>query len=424
MTPAIIPVQPPAIEPYGAHEPTVRKETRRAPRWLQVVSHLDPKYGGLSSAVPALGRYLDERSHVRSSLAAFCVPGEHYEPEGYIHGQLTFWPASRKQWLPSTLRANPLRDEFKDLVRKADGVHIHGLWEASTAVAASTARKLGIAYIISAHGMLEPWALRNHRLRKLAYSLFIESHNVRHASGLHALSRAEAHQFIRFGARSPIAVIPNGVDMPVSNNPALFLDRFAHLRGKRILLFLSRLHPKKGVDLLLQAWSQLASTFPEAHLVIAGPDFEGTRAGLERIVAANELQNSVTFTGMLRDELKWSALAAAECFVLPSHSEGLSVSILEALGMGLPVIVTWPCNMPEVREFQTGWLIPTTVPALTSAVEALLQNSPQTNQQIGSRGKDLIATRYTWTIVAQQMADFYAWVLGGPAPSSLNLIHP
>jgi glycosyltransferase involved in cell wall biosynthesis len=214
------------------------------------------------------------------------------------------------------------------------------------------------------------------------------------------------------------------VDIPVSTNPALFLDRFAHLRGKRILLFLSRLHPKKGVDLLLPTWSQLASTFPEAHLVLAGPDFEDTRAGLERIVAANNLQDSVTFTGMLRDELKWSALAAAECFILPSHSEGLSVSILEALGMGLPVIVTSPCNMPEVREFQTGWLIPTTIPALTSAVEELLQNSPQTNQQIGSRGKDLIATRYTWTIVAQQMADFYAWVLGGPVPSSLNLIHP
>jgi glycosyltransferase involved in cell wall biosynthesis len=424
MTLATKPMQSYAVTAFAAPKYPITQARKRQHRWLQVVSHLDPRYGGLSTAVPALGRHLDEISHIGTSLAAFCVPGEHYEPEGYVHRQLTFWPASRKQWMSLPFRANPLRDEFAGLVREVDGVHIHGLWEASTNVAAVTARKLGIPYIVSAHGMLEPWALRNHRLRKLFYSFLIESHNVRRAAGLHALSNAEARQFIRFGARTSIAVIPNGVDIPASTNESLFLDSFPHLRGKRILLFLSRLHPKKGVDLLLNAWTEISSNFPGAHLVLAGPDFDDTRAALEHMVAAKKLQSSVTFAGMLRDNLKWSAFASSECFVLPSHSEGLSVSILEAMGMGLPVIVTWPCNMPEVREFQTGWVIPTTVPALTAAVSELFQNTPQTNGQIGARGKDLIATRFTWPIVAQQMADFYSWVQGAPAPATLNLIHP
>ena len=424
MTPATTPIPSDAVTAFAGSRAPIPQTLKRPHRWLQVVSHLDPRYGGLSSAVPALGRHLDEISHIGTSLAAFCVPGEHYEPEGYVHGQLTFWPASRKQWMSLPFRSNPLREEFEALARKVDGVHIHGLWEASTNVGAATARKVGIPYIVSAHGMLEPWALRNHRLRKLVYSFVIESHNVRRAAGLHALSQAEAHQFIRFGARTSIAVIPNGVDIPVSTDASLFLDSFPLLRGKRILLFLSRLHPKKGVDLLLKAWSEITSSFPDAHLVLAGPDFEDTRATLEHMVVANKLESSVTFAGMLRDSLKWSAFAAAECFILPSHSEGLSVSILEAMSVGLPVIVTWPCNMPEVREFQTGWLIPTTVPALTAAILELFQNSPETNRQIGARGKDLIATRFTWPVVAQQMADFYSWVQGAPAPASLNLIHP
>ena len=392
---------------------------RRDGRWMEVVSHIDPRYGGLSASVPALGRRLVEDAETATSLAAFCAPNEQYTPTGYTQGDLTFWPASRKPWLSSKLRHS-----FTAQMQRSNGVHIHGLWEQSTTIAAHTARSLRIPYIVSAHGMLEPWALAAKRFKKLVYSALIERRNVAEAACLHALTRAEAQQFIDFGARSPIAVIPNGVDIPAGRDAGPFLDRCPELAGKRIVLFLARLHPKKGLDLLLQSWTKLATSWPDAHLVVAGPDCEGTLARLQELVERHQLGSSVLFTGMLRDTLKWSAFAAAECFILPSYSEGLSVSVLEAMGMGVPVIVTQECNMPEVRDADAGWVISPTLEQVTCALAEMLSNLPAQNRQLGWNGAALVQSRYTWPVVARQTAQLYQWVLGGSKPRTIDILHP
>jgi glycosyltransferase involved in cell wall biosynthesis len=391
----------------------------RASHWLEVVSHTDPRYGGLSAAVPALRHHLAKRSSMDVSVAAFCAPDESFVPPECEPESITFWPASRRPWFSSKLRAR-----MSDVIRQADGVHIHGLWESSTAVAASLARNLGIPYILSAHGMLEPWALRSGHAKKLLYSFLVERKNVRDAACLHALTVKEADQYIRYGSRSPIAVIPNGVDIPHDADPSIFLSTYPELQGKRIILFLARLHPKKGLDLLLEAWSSIAPSCPDAHLVLAGPDSEGTRATLESFIANRSLARSVTFTGMLRNEMKWSALAAAECFVLPSRSEGLSVSLLEAMGSGLPVIVTEACNMPEIETFATGWQVEPSAQALAMGMAELLRNTPGENGAMGLRGLKLIRTNYTWPAVARQMAEVYLWVQGGPTPTTTRMIYP
>jgi glycosyltransferase involved in cell wall biosynthesis len=374
----------------------------------------------LSSAVPALGESIARRGDFEVSLAAFCAPGEEFQPEGFERNQLSFWPAARGRWVqPGTLRRDFMNEMFN-----ASGVHIHGLWEQSTATAASTARKLGIPYIISAHGMLEPWALANKRLKKMLYAMLIESKNVSHATCLHALTQAEAMHFVRFGARSPIAIIPNGVNVPAIKDATLFLRRYPELAGKRLVLFMARLHPKKGLNLLLEAWSSLAAEHPNAHLVVAGPDSEGMQQKLEQYCIAANLRDRVSFPGMLQGAMKWSALAAAELFVLPSFSEGLSVGVLEAMGMGLPVIVTEPCNMPEVEECRTGWQIEPTLVALKRALREALGNQPNRNAVIGRLGARLVANRFSWTTVARQMGEVYSWVLGGPQPRNVKLLLP
>ncbi len=393
-----------------------------AERWVEVVTHLDPKYGGLSAAVPALGRSLAASQHIDVSLAAFCAEGEQVEPADYAAGQLSFWPAARKPWLTDLLHGNRLRKNFITYLRGASGLHIHGLWEQSTSEAVSAAREMGIPYVLSAHGMLEPWALASKGLKKLLYAILVECGNVGGAACLHALTQAEADQYIAFGARCPIAIIPNGVDVPDRVDPALFLRSFPSVLGKRIVLFLGRLHPKKGLDLLLEAWSLLAPLFPEAQLVIAGPDSEDMQERLSELVAQGQLEDSVLFTGMLDGAMKWSALAAAEAFVLPSHSEGLSVSVLEAMGVGLPVVVTTACNLPEVEEYHAGWQIEPSLDELTSAIAGLLYNSPAENREIGARGAALVQARYTWATVARQMADVYRWVAGGPRPRNVKLL--
>lgn len=386
--------------------------------WVNVVSHLDARYGGLSAVVPQLVSVIAATTDFTVDVAAFCAPDEVFSFPEYPDLPVTRWPMSRLAWL----RDRQLTQSFRDLLKYADGIHIHGLWEQSTAAAARAARDLGKPYILSAHGMLETWALKNKRLKKAIYAAVAERENVNGAACLHALTDAEAHDYRRFGSRCPIAVIPNGVSIPQNIDPEPFLVRFPALRGKRIVLFLGRIHFKKGLDILIQAWASVARKWPEAHLVVAGPDFEGTRAVIEALVAERGLNERVLFSGMLRDELKWSALAAAQCFVLPSYSEGLSVSTLEAMGVGLPVIVTEQCNLPEVAKFETGWVVKSNADWIAASLNEFLRNSRVINQQIGDRGRRLVEDQYNWSSVAQKMSEVYQWVQDGTIPESVDLL--
>ncbi len=387
-------------------------------KWLSVVTHLDPRYGGLSAVVPQLSAAVASKGCISMSLAAFCAPGELYSPANFADLTLTEWPAGRTAWL----RDRSLLARFRHLCKATDGLHVHGLWEQSTLVAARSARARRVPYVISAHGMLEPWALRNKRLKKLIYAALIERVNLNGAGCLHALTHAEAREYRSFGCTAPIAVIPNGVRIPERVSEEKFLAQHPSLKGKRVVLFLGRIHFKKGLDLLIRAWKRISLRWPDAHLVLAGPDCEGTRAKITAIIEAEGIRESVLFTGMLRDDLKWSALAAAECFVLPSYSEGLSVSVLEAMGLGLPVIVSDHCNIPEVAELEAGWVVSADVPAVEHALEALLENAPQTNAAIGARGQDFIRQHYNWSVVADQMSEVYTWLLGGTIPVSVDLL--
>jgi glycosyltransferase involved in cell wall biosynthesis len=331
------------------------------------------------------------------------------------------WPAMRWEWI----KDRNLRSAFSEVVKEADGVHIHGLWEQSTFAAATAARRHKRPYIVSAHGMLEKWALANRRVKKAIYSALVEKTNVLRATCLHALTRAEAQDYIAYGAKQPIAVIPNGVQVPKDISPVSFLQQFPDLKDKRLVLFLGRIHFKKGLDVLVDAWSSIAGDYPEAKLVLAGPDCEGTQEIIERAIRHASLESRVTFTGMLRGEMKWSALAAAECFVLPSYSEGLSVAVLEAMGSGLPVIVSHACNLPEIARRGAGWVIRPEVDSLTEALRQCLSSSWAANQQVGNNGRAFVSEEFSWPSVARRMSDLYAWVLGGGSePGSFEMFSP
>jgi glycosyltransferase involved in cell wall biosynthesis len=383
--------------------------------WLSVVSHLDPRYGGLSAVVPHLASLLTTSDRFHVQLDAFCLPHEHSKPEGYPALPVTFWPASRKSWLLD----RSLSRIFRRSVAQSDGVHIHGLWEQSTRVAARTARALGKPYIVSAHGMLQSSALADKRARKQLYAALFERRNLEGAACLHALTRAEARNYRDFGCKRPIATIPYGVDVPAVLSPALFLQTFPFARNKRLILFLGKVHEEKGVDRLIRAWAKVGHGWPDSCLVLAGPSYPAMRARLEKLASDLGVSHRILFTGNLLYPEKWSALAAAECFVLPSHSEGLSVSVLEAMGAGVPVIVTENCNLPEVVEGNAGWQTSPRVEDIAAALELCLSNSPEANQHLGQNGTALIRERYTWSGVAAQMGQLYTWVQGGSKGDSV-----
>jgi glycosyltransferase involved in cell wall biosynthesis len=391
-----------------------------APReWLSVASHLDPKYGGIAAMLPELCAVLQAGGQNTARLLGLCDDLERTHVPDFIRDSTSTLPASR--W--GSLFDSTWRQKLAKRLATADVIHIHGLWEEHCVSAARASRALRIPYVLSAHGMLDQWALGNKRAKKAVYAALIEKTNIQKAACLHALTRAEAEDYRRFGATNPIAIIPNGVRVPEGITSSRFLQEFPHLRDQRIVLFLGRIHYKKGLDLLVDSWRQVTREIPGAHLVLAGPDFENTRIKVERQVHELGLSDRVTFTGMLSGPLKWSALAASELFVLPSYSEGFSMSVLEAMAMAKPVLVTRQCNVPEVSTHGAGWTIEPEQAALTNALFEALQCSRERYREMGRNGLTLVKNQFSWDTVGRQMLGVYEWILGGSYPPGVTLFH-
>lgn len=396
--------------------PSVRKAVPER-EWLHVTSHLDPKFGGIAAVVPELCAALSTQGTGTAALLGVCCEAETAQVPEPTRGVTRTLPCSRWGWLLPAVS----RDRFTAPLAGADVVHIHGLWEEHGVSAARAARALNTPYVISAHGMLDPWALRNKRLKKAVYARLIENQNLNGAACLHALTVTEADDYRRFGARSPVAVIPNGVRVPLGVTADEFEAQFPELQDRRLVLYLGRIHYKKGLELLVRSWQRIAEQVPDAHLVLAGPDFENTRASVEREIAALGIGHRVTFTGMLSGSMKWSALAACELFVLPSYSEGLSMSVLEALGMAKPVVITRQCNVPQVAEYGCGWTIEPEAAALRDALVDALNSSSRRLQEMGRNGQLLVEQRFSWESVGARMRSVYEWILGGSQPEDVSL---
>ncbi len=287
---------------------------------------------------------------------------------------------------------------------------------------ARIARSCKRPYIISAHGMLESWALRDKRFKKAIYAALVETRSLQRAACLRALTADEVDDYRRLGLTNPIAIIPNGVEVAPEANADLFWETHPQLRGKRIVVFLGRLHHKKGLPLLLQAWARVVPRAEDAHLVIAGPDSGNMLASLQRLAGDLKINSSVTFAGIVTGKAKWSLLAAAKLFVLPSYSEGFSMAVLEALAMGIPAIVTEPCHFPEVAIYECGWIIQPALDRLEYAFQEFLNMAPHEAARMGQRGRELVRRRFSWPVIGNQMAGVYGWLEGGAKPSNVEIV--
>jgi len=389
----------------------------RTSLWLQVVSHLSPEFGGIATSVPRLAAATELASSHACPVAGFCDPEELLSVSNEQRQRTQVFSPDRMRWTFD----RTMRRETKALVSSANGVHIHGLWETHCMVAATLARESKLPYIISAHGMLEQWALRNKRLKKALYAALVEIRRLQRAACLRALSQDEAGDYRRLGLRNTIAIIPNGTDAPPAVSSKLFREQHPELDGKQIVLFLGRLHHKKGIHLLLEAWSKAVSKHGDMHLILAGPGTAELRADLDLQIENLKLKQQVTFTGMLLGDLKWSALASASLFVLPSYSEGFSMAILEALSMGVPVIATTACHIPEVETRKCGWIVPPSADAISKALADFVLLSPGDAYSMGQNAIQLVASRFSSSIVGAQLADLYSWQQGGSKPSSFEI---
>jgi len=294
-------------------------------------------------------------------------------------------------------------------------IHVHEIWHHPHFAACMAARRANKPYIVTIHGALDPWCLNHKALRKRIYAMSLQRRILRAAAALQALTQEEAKHIRTFGVDNHIRVIPNGIDsqeFQMLPSREAFEELSPELRGKKVLLFLGRLHPIKGLDILAKAFGKITMGREDVHLVIAGPDSEGHQTQVERELASEGVLSKTTFTGMLAGSQRLAALSRADIFLLPSYSEGFSMALLEAMICGLPVVITRQSCFPEVAEAKAGIVIESDPDQLAEALISLLDD-PQLRKKMGANGHRLAMERFTWDKVADQMVQLYEDVLKG-----------
>lgn len=307
---------------------------------------------------------------------------------------------------------------------QSDVVHSHGLWTYTNYASARTAASLGKPHLVTLHGSLEPWPLAHSRRKKSLVRRLFQDKALKNAACLHALSPSEADHIRTLGFKNPIAVIPNGIDLAdyATLPPKTILaDMFPRLRDQKLILFLSRIHPKKGLLHLVEAWGALAGRFADWHLAIVGPDEVGHRAEVERAVEAVGAAHRTTFLGALGGEDKLAALAASDVFVLPSFSEGFSMAVLEAMASGLPVLLTPACNFSEAARAGAAVEVDPNAESTRAGLELLLGMTDREREDMGRQGHRLVAGHYSWERTASELIRVYGWCLnGGAVPATVR----
>lgn len=368
---------------------------------LLLTTTLSPAAGGLAASVPPIAHGLAARGW-RVPVVGVSDPAD---------------PGAAKAWGPEVHAHAPQppralgrgRRMAVTLARIApDLVDVQGIWTWTSCVNLRHHRATGTPYVVTPRGMLDPWARANAAWKKQLVRLLYEDAHLRAAACLRATAEMEADHFRSFGLNNPVAVIPNGVSVPplVPRRP----------RGApRRILFLSRVHPKKGLPFLLQAWTRLAPLYPDWELVIAGPDERGHTCEMQALAARIGAPRTL-WPGPVQGAAKDALYRSADLFVLPTHAENFGLVVAEALSYGLPVITTRNAPWQGLEDYRCGWWIPLDQAALDDALAQALALPDAARQEMGVRGHAYVDAAFGWDGILTRMAALYEWVAKGGSP--------
>lgn len=383
---------------------------------LHVISSADPSNGGPIEGVRQRGLRLLEMGHQvevaclddpkAAHLESFPLPVHALgPPRGTYH-----FATSLQPWL----RAH---------AGGYDAVIVNGIWQYHSFAVWQVMRELRQPYVVFTHGMLDPWFRSNYplkHLKKCLYWPWAEYRVLRDAAAVLFTSEDERllarRSFWPYRARE--VVVSYGTRLPPQDAPSLreaFLAAHPELRGKRVLLFLGRLHAKKGCDLLVEAFARVAAEEPRLHLLMAGPDQTGWVGQLKDRARALGVADRVTWPGMLQGDAKWGAFYSSEAFVLPSHQENFGISVAEALGCGLSVLISDKVNIwREVEAAGAGLVAEDSLAGTLKNLRAWLAMSPEGRATMGQRTHDLFADRFSVDRMATALIDVVRAVQASP----------
>lgn len=377
---------------------------------VQVVPLISKVSSGPSLSVPTLCQALVDAG-VDTHLMALDP-----RPERLIFKDTTFFPYSRLPWAKPLGVSPAMKAALAKAAQSADIMHTHSLWKMPNVYPEQACRGTDCKLLISPRGTLSEWAWKRSRMRKRLVWSGGQKRTVMRADCFHATSTEELRQVRRFRPDVPVAVIPNGVHCP-----DLTAYKKSSNRDHRVVLFLARIHPTKGVDLLLEAWSRLGSVANDWELQIAGPNDHAFATEMMKRRDSLGLRN-VDFIGEVIGEEKSRSFVNADVYVLPSHTENFGISVAEALAHALPAIVFEGAPWSGLNDREAGWWIPQSTESLVDALQVAMDLSDTRRAEMGQNGRSWVKETFDWNVVGHITADVYRWLVhGGSLPAEMFL---
>jgi len=379
-------------------------------RAIHIIAGLSPSAGGPSYSVPRLCEALKPagcETLLMSVADADAPPKPDVMSLPQDHAQVP--------GLSQLRISKALRGKLATAAGSAEIVHNHGLWLMPNVYAGRAAAHADRPLVVSPRGMLAAEALRFSPWKKKIFWRLLQGPALQHAAAWHATSLAEAAEIRAFGVAAPIAVIANGVDIPA------ITARHDAGAMRRTLVFLSRIHPKKGLPGLVEAWRRVAPQRPDWRLLIAGPDEIGHRKELAAQIARDHVDRA-EISGPVYGADRDALLAAADLFVLPTRNENFGLAVAEALAAGVPAIVTKGAPWAVLQADRCGWWIDHGVEPLAAALLEATGLPSATREVMGRAGRAAMQRDFSWDAIGCQMRDAYFWLShGGDRPATISV---
>lgn len=378
-------------------------------RIVHVTSFLSRRSAGVRAAVESMAREQQRLGHevvvVGLGDAAY-LSGEYKDWEGLEVRACTVTGPETLGW--SASMAKVIRDT------KPDIVHLHGLWQGISQSVVSVERSNGIPFLLTVHGMLGEIPLTYSPIKKRIARVLFQQAAFNRAKCLHVTSQSEAKEIRAYGLKNPICVIPNGVsnlDCPeLSTEP----------KHRRQVLSLGRLHPKKGLDILIDAWADLETDFKDWELCIVGPDENGYKSTLETQIKSLGLKRCFV-KGPVYDQQKLVAMAQADIFALPTRSENFALTVGESLMLEVPVLSSKGAPWQGLELEKCGFWIDLNKNSFSMSLRRMMMLPSGELKEMGKRGRKWMQRDFSWTAVAGSLIATYSWMLSvGPLPASIN----
>jgi len=382
---------------------------------LHVVTAVHKAGGGTSEVVPRMCEALVAAGHeVRLVTGRTPELADAAIRAGRMGVDIRYCPLFGIRRLGFLCVTPDFKREIIEGMRWCDIVHIHGHWQDTNWITPKLACRFGKPYVMQPHGFLEPERLKKSALQKKIVGALIERPNLNRAAVVVATAESERLGIEKFGVKVPMKVVPIGLDtekIDAAVRDENLLRRLGLDPKKKTLLYFSRLTPIKGLDLLAEAWAQLAPCRKTWQLCIAGPDDRGYAAVIKAEYARRITDGSVAFPGPVYGDEKYALLKSVDAFVLPTRSENWSIAVQEALAAGLPTVCTKGAPWSIIQKEQAGRWVDVSVDGVYAGLKEVMEASKQEFSEMSAAGRRLVAREFGWSRIARSLEDVYKQVL-------------